>query len=171
MDDELSDLEIEGAPDRVADVGVDLAGDLGDRHAQGDVEVELEVEPVVEAQPEAGPAEVQAVEEAGDGPAGEAGDAVRSERRIPDDIDDRATGDERAAGRLIGWHAGDVLLAWRVGRRPSLGAGGRVVSYRFRSGSYELGPSQTNPEDHEWPAPAPSAARHPWPVSTPSRRG
>ena len=51
--------------------------------------------------------------------AGEPGHAVRAEGRGADDVHDRAAGDEGAAGRRLGWHAGDVLLAWRVGRRPS----------------------------------------------------
>ena len=45
------------------------------------------------------------------GRAGEPGDAVRPERRRPDQVDDGLASDERAARARWGGHAGDVLLA------------------------------------------------------------
>ena len=118
MDDQPRHLQIEAAPDRVADRRIDLPGDLGDRDAQGDIEVEFKIETVLEAHAQAWVSEVEAVEESADGTAREARDAIGSKGRIPNDIDDRPASDERTAGRLVGWHAGDVLLARRVGRRP-----------------------------------------------------
>ena len=42
MDRQAVDLAAEGAADRVADGGIDLAGDLGDRQPVGHDEVEID---------------------------------------------------------------------------------------------------------------------------------
>ena len=46
------------------------------------------------------------------GRAGEAGHAVRAERRAAHEVGDGLAGDERSAGLRCGRHAGEVLLAW-----------------------------------------------------------
>ena len=54
--------------------------------------------------------EAEPTEEAFERPAGETGDAVRADRRGPDEVDHGPAGDERSAvgGRVR--HAGEVLL-------------------------------------------------------------
>jgi len=48
MDRQPADLARKGASERVAHRGVDLAGDLGDRHAVRHGQLQLDLEPVVE---------------------------------------------------------------------------------------------------------------------------
>ena len=78
----------------VADRRVDLAGDLGDRDAEGDRDVELDLDAVVDAHGQAGRAEAEAFDQATDRSAGESGDAVRTEGRRPDDVAKGAARDE-----------------------------------------------------------------------------
>ena len=95
VDRQPADLAAERSPDRVADRRIDLAGDLGDRHAVGDRQVEVDGEArratVERADPGLG--EPEPFEEAGDEPAGEAGHPIGTQRRGPDDIDDGSAAD------------------------------------------------------------------------------
>ena len=56
-------------------------------------------------------AEAEPAEQSVERPAGEAGHAVRTERRGPHDVEHGPAGDERSTGGRLGRHAGDVLLA------------------------------------------------------------
>ena len=131
VDHQSADLAVERAAERVADRGIDLAGDLGDRHAEGDVEVELEVAARRRdgrAMPGwARPRRPGAAER----PAGEPGDAVRAERRGRGRCR-RRRGGSRASGRASARVGTRATSSSRVAGRaaPSLGAGGRVLSYR-----------------------------------------
>ena len=58
--DEALDLASERSVDGVADGRIDLASDLGDRHAEGDLEVELDLDAAGEADREPGLGEVEA---------------------------------------------------------------------------------------------------------------
>ena len=129
--DEPADLEVERPLDGVADRRVDLAGHLGDRHAERDLQVELHVEPSSMRDGDPGMGEVDEGEETGERAAGQARDPVRAEGRATDHVRDRAARHERSARRLSGWHAGDVLLARRVGRRPA----GASVAVWYRNAS------------------------------------
>ena len=111
VDGQPPDLALERRPERVADRRIDLAGDLGDRDTVGDGQVELDIERLAEVDVDARVAEPEPAEQAVDGLAGEAGDAVRPERGGAHDVDDGPAGDERSTGGRLGRHAGDVLLA------------------------------------------------------------
>ena len=123
--------QVERPLDRVADGRVDLARHLGDGHAQRHLQVELHVEAVVDADGDPGMGQVDEGEETGERAAGQARDPVRAEGRTTDHVRDRAARHERSARRLSGWHAGDVLLARRVGRRPA----GASVAVWYRNAS------------------------------------
>ena len=169
------DLAVERVAERVADRRVDLAGDLGDRHAVGDGEVELDRRSAGRRGGRAMPglAEPEPLEErARARPPAKPGHAVRPERRRPHDVDDGASGDERSTGRRV---------RSARGRRPPGGLGigrrrGGAVARPCailppRSGLPGPDPSSRPlPEDHAWPAPARSAARCRWAASTRSRR-
>ena len=79
-------------PERVADRRIDLAGDLRDRDAVGDGQVELDVERLAEVDGDPRVAEPEPAEQALERPAGEARHPVRPERRRPHDIERRPGG-------------------------------------------------------------------------------
>ena len=95
----------------VADRRIDLAGDLRDRDAEGDGQVELDVDRVAEMDGDARLGESETPEQALVRSRREPDDAVRAERRRADEVDDGLAGDERSAGLRFGRHAGEVLLA------------------------------------------------------------
>ena len=95
---------------RVADRRIDLPRDLGDRDPVGDGQVELDVEAVAEVDGDPRLGQPEPAEEPVERAAGEARDAVRAERRGPDEVDHGATRDERSAGSGLGRHAGEVLV-------------------------------------------------------------
>ena len=124
-----------------------------------------------DARAEPGLDEVEAVEEPGDGPPAkpvtpyDPSVALRTTstmaRRVTSERPVVCSGGTRATSSS----------RWRVGRRPAWAPEAvwyPTASVRARTSS---DPPKRTPEDHEWPAPAPSAARLPWPASTPSRRG
>src|SRR5262245_56212857 len=98
VDDEMAHLAPDGAVDRIADGRIDLAGDLRDRDAERDVEVEGDVDAARDPDGQARLHETGPTEEPLDGSACEPGDAVRTEGGRPDHVRDGAAGHERAAG-------------------------------------------------------------------------
>ena len=148
MDRQPPDLAPEGSSDRVADRGLDLAGDLRDRHAVGDRQVQLDLKRVPRRTRMPGLAESEPAEKSLERPAGEAGHAVRAERR-PSGPDRRRPGGSRAIGRASGsvWHAGDPPRGLdRDCVRTLGGVGGRVLFYR--SVRARPGPRHSN-SDHQ----------------------
>ena len=163
-----------------------LAGNLGDRHAMGDKEIQLDDDRPVEADVDPARRQAQPLGQATDRTAArEADDAIRSERRAADDIDDRAAADEGSPGgrgRWIGGHAAGILRRRLDPPGPVAGRTTRVLSYRLaraiQPGSParpRTGPNATSPtrpiSRTSWPAPVRSAARSRWAASTRSRPG
>ncbi len=172
--------------------GFDLPGDLGDRQPVGDREIELDGQLVLDLEPHARVGQTHAFEQtAHRAAAGEPGHAVDRQRRGANEVTDGPACHQRAAaGRLRG-HVGDVLLVARPRatqarphrvRRLTVAAessGGRaeMLCYdttplaRHRLARARLSRSPRKDPTRPWPAAAPSAARHRWAASTPSRLG
>ena len=171
VDDDAGHLAVQRPPDRVADGRVDLAGDLGDRDAQGDGQVQLDLDAVIEADGEPGLPEAEARDEARHRTAGEPGDSVRAQGGGADDVDERTTGHEGSAGSGSDGHAGCSPRYGRPDRGVPGWAVGTVCYHTAPLGPRRPGlPSLTVSEDPAWPAPARSAARFRWAASTRSRR-
>ena len=81
-------------PDGIADRGIDLAGDLGDRDAECHGDIELDLDAVVDGDGQSGRGEAESFDQTTDGSAGEPGHAVRTEGRRPDDITQGTARDE-----------------------------------------------------------------------------
>ena len=166
--------------DRVAHRGLDLARDLGDRQAVGDVEVEVDRQRLADLEPQPGMGDAQPLQQPSQGAAaGEARDAVRGQRRRAHQVADRAPGDQRSTGRGIGGHVGDVPPRVPTGRvpLPDLRAAGPGACATIPARSCwtrvprGLVTARSEEPTRPWLAAAPSVARRRWAASTRSRRG
>src|SRR3954469_1897570 len=98
MDRQAPDLAVKRRAQRIPDRRVDLPGDLSDRDTVGDREVELDIEHLAEVDGDPRLADSEPAEQPIERTAGEAGHAIRPERRGPHDVRHGPAGDERSAG-------------------------------------------------------------------------